>query len=492
MTSTAGTKDASAMKKMHGLRANALGLPSLFAQSLAVISPTMTAVLIIPLAFASAGQGTWLAYAFGTVMLLFVVFCLNQFAKRSAFAGSMYAYTAKGLGPSTGVFSGWTLIWAYYFIAVAGLCGFAVFCAQLLSALGYHGSVHPIIFFAVSAAACWVIAYKDIRVSSILTMVFEAASVACITALAFVILFKHGFSVDTKQLSLGGVNVRGMGLAVVACIFSLVGFEAATTMGAEAKNPRRNLPRAVIASLLITGSFMVFMAYVEVAGTSNYGSAWTSAPLNFLAQAYGVSWFRIPVSIGAMVSFFSLSLSCLNAGSRIMYPMARHGIFSGHLGRAHATNRTPHVAVTVYIALIFALPAFLMIFTNPLTAFGDAGTLAAFGFLVAYYLITVAAPAYLKKLGELSWRNVVLACVAVLCLLVPTIGSFYPQPAWPVNVFPYIFVGWMAVGAGWLFVVNRRRPGILADIEMDLERAPVLIEEDSVEIPETSPQPAMA
>jgi amino acid transporter len=491
MTTSAGTKDASAMKRMHGLRPNALGLPALFAQSLAVISPTMTAVLIIPLAFASAGQGTWLAYAFGTVMLLFVVFCLNQFAKRSAFAGSMYAYTAKGLGPSSGVFSGWTLIWAYFFIAVAGMCGFAVFCAQLLSALGYHGSVHPIIFFAISAVACWVIAYKDIRVSSILTMVLEAASVACITALAFVILFKHGFSVDTKQLSLSGVNVRGMGLAVVACIFSLVGFEAATTMGAEAKNPRRNLPRAVIASLLITGAFMVFMAYVEVSGTSNYGSAWTSAPLNYLAVAYNVSWFRIPVSIGAMVSFFSLSLSCLNAGSRIMYPMARHGIFSGHLGKAHATNRTPHVAVTVYIAMIFALPAFLMIFTNPLTAFGDAGTLAAFGFLVAYYLITVAAPVYLKKLGELSWRNVVLACVAVLCLMVPTIGSFYPQPAWPVNLFPYIFLAWMAAGAGWLFLVNRRQPGILSDIEADLERAPELMGED-VEIPELSPQPVMA
>ena len=491
MTTSAGTKDVSAMKKMHGLRPNALGLPALFAQSLAVISPTMTAVLIIPLAFASAGQGTWLAYAFGTVMLLFVVFCLNQFAKRSAFAGSMYAYTAKGLGPSAGVFSGWTLIWAYFFIAVAGMCGFAVFCAQLLSALGYHGSVHPIVFFAISAVACWVIAYKDIRVSSILTMALEAASVACITALAFVILFKHGFSVDTKQLSLSGVNVRGMGLAVVACIFSLVGFEAATTMGAEAKNPRRNLPRAVIASLLITGAFMVFMAYVEVGGTSNYGSGWTSAPLNYLAVAYNVSWFRIPVSIGAMVSFFSLSLSCLNAGSRIMYPMARHGIFSGHLGKAHATNRTPHVAVTVYIAMIFALPAFLMIFTNPLTAFGDAGTLAAFGFLVAYYLITVAAPVYLKKLGELSWRNVVLACIAVLCLLVPTIGSFYPQPPYPVNLFPYIFLGWMAVGAGWLYFVNRRQPGILSDIEADLERAPELIEED-VEIPEVAPQPVMA
>ena len=322
-------------------------------------------------------------------------------------------------------------------------------------------------------------------------MVLEGASVACITALACVILFKHGFHVDTTQLSLSGVDLRGMGLAVVACIFSLVGFEAATTMGAEAKNPRRNLPRAVIASLLITGAFMVFMAYVEVGGTSNYGAAWTSAPLNFLADAYGVSFFKIPVSIGAMVSFFSLSLSCLNSGSRIMFPMARHGIFSGHLGRAHATNRTPHVAVTVYIAMIFALPAFLMIFTNPLTAFGDAGTLAAFGFLVAYYLITVAAPVYLKRQSLLRPRDVVVAGIAVLCLLVPTIGSFYPMPAWPVNLFPYIFLTWMAVGGTWLFVVNRRQPGILGDIEADLDRAPELIEE-SIEIEEVTPQPAMA
>ena len=490
MTTSADTTTSTT--KMAGLRTNVLGLPSLFAQSVALISPTMTAVLIIPLAFASAGQGTWLAYAFGTVMLLFVVFCLNQFAKRSAFAGSMYAYTAKGLGPRAGVFSGWTLIWSYFFIAVAGMCGFAVFCAQLLSALGYHGSVHPIVFFAISAVACWVIAYKDIRVSTVLTLVLECASVACITALACVILFKHGFHVDTKQLSLSGVNVRGMGLAVVACIFSLVGFEAATTMGSEAKNPRKNLPRAVIASLLITGLFMVFMAYVEVAGTNNYGADWTAAPLNFLAQAYGVSWFRIPVSIGAMVSFFSLSLSCLNSGARIMFPMARHGIFSGHLGRAHATNRTPHVAVTVYIGMIFALPAFLMIFTNPLTAFGDAGTLAAFGFLVAYYLITVAAPVYLKKIGQLRPRYVVLACIALVCLMVPTIGSFYPMPAWPVDLFPYIYLSWMVVGGAWMFLRSRRQPTLFADIEADLERVPEPAQEEEIVVPELTPQPAMA
>ena len=493
MTTSAGTRDVSAMQKMHGLRTNVLGFPALFAQSVALISPTMTAVLIIPLAFASAGEGTWLAYAFGTVMLLFVVFCLNQFAKRSSFAGSMYAYTAKGLGPSAGVFSGWTLIWAYYFIAVAGLCGFAVFCAQLLSALGYNGSVHPIIFFAISAAACWLVAYKDIRVSSILTLVFEGASVACITALAFVILFKHGFKVDTQPTQ--AERRRRAGHGPGRCRLHLLAGRVR-----ECHDPRRRGEEPT--PQRSAGGDRQPHHHGLVHGVHGLrGGGRDQQPRQRLDErparstwrsSTACSFFKIPICIGAMVSFFSLSLSCLNGGSRIMYPMARHGIFSGHLGRAHATNRTPHVAVTVYIAMIFALPAFLMIFTNPLTAFGDAGTLAAFGFLVAYYLITVAAPAYLRKLGELRPRNVVLASIAVLCLLVPTIGSFYPMPAWPVNLFPYIYLGYMAIGGSWLFIVNRRRPGILADIEADLERAPELIAEEGVEIGEIAPQPAMA
>ncbi|MCU1608756.1 MAG: amino acid permease, partial [Pseudonocardiales bacterium] len=56
-------------------------------------------------------------------------------------------------------------------------------------------------------------------------------------------------------------------------------------------------------------------------------------------------------------------------------------------------------------------------------------------------------------------------------LLVPTVGSFYPLPAYPVYLFPYIFLAYMVVGAGWLFVASRRRRGILREIETDLEAA---------------------
>src|SRR5580692_9715662 len=186
-TRQTATAPASSRFEDHHLKSRALGLPTVMAQSVALISPTMTAVLIIPLCFADSGQGTWLAYAFGTLMLLFVVLGLNQFAKRSALPGSMYGYTAKGLGPKAGVMSGWSLIWCYLFIGVAGLTGFSIFAAQLVSAMGIRTTVPPVFFFCLSAAICWFVAYKDIKISSLLTLLFEAVSVACILSLGAVI-----------------------------------------------------------------------------------------------------------------------------------------------------------------------------------------------------------------------------------------------------------------------------------------------------------------
>jgi len=174
-----------------------------------------------------------------------------------------------------------------------------------------------------------------------------------------------------------------------------------------------------------------------------------------------------------MVSFFSLSLSCLNAGARIIFPMGRHRVLPEESGRAHPVHSTPYVAITAYVAVMFTIPALLQIWTNPLTTFNDAGTLAAFGFLTAYFLIAIAAPVYLRKIGELKARNVVIAVVGFLCLLVPTIGSFHPAPPWPVNLYPYLFLGYMAVGGVWLFIRAKRQPGILGEIEEDLEQAPV-------------------
>jgi amino acid transporter len=466
------TTEPSARSAGPSLRTNALGFPQLLAQSVALISPTMTAVLIIPLAFSIAGNATWFAYAFATVMLLFTVIALNQFAKRSTTTGSMYAYVAKGLGAASGVMTGWALVWCYLFIGTAGLCGFTLMSEQFLQGIGLQGTVTPFLLFIVSAGIGFTIAYKDVRLSAVLTLVLEGLSVACILALSFFILFKHGSPIDSSQIDLKGFSLKGLDFAVVVCIFSLVGFEAASTMGGEARSPLKNVPRAVIWSLIITGLFMVVMCYVETLGAkhSHLNLATLGAPLQTLAGAYHVSFFKVPVSLGGMVSFFALTLSCVNSGSRILLPLAKHGFVHKKLHGTHSTNLTPHACIALYYGVLIA-EVFVWhgLGGSVLTMFGDAGTLAATGFLFSYFMIVVAAPVYLKKLGELKQSHIAVAVAGFILLMVPLVGLFYPLPPFPVDIFPAIFAAYMLAGGGWLFVLNRRVPGTLGQIELSLE-----------------------
>src|SRR5882757_10471868 len=131
------------------LRPNSLNFVELLAQAVALISPTMTAALIIPVMYSNTGNWSWISYALGTVMLLFVSLNLNQFARRSTCAGSMYAYICHGLGLTTGGIGGWSLIWAYLGISMAGVTGFSIFAGKLLAMAGI--AVPPILLFALCA-----------------------------------------------------------------------------------------------------------------------------------------------------------------------------------------------------------------------------------------------------------------------------------------------------------------------------------------------------
>ena len=156
------------------LRANCLNFTEVTAMAIALISPTMTAALIVPLMYGTAGSASWLAYLFGTVMLLLVALNLNQFARRSSSAGSMYAYTVMGLGTTAGNVSGWCLVWAYLFIGTAGMTGFTIFANTLLGMAGV--SLPEPLLFAICAGSCWYLAYRDIQLSSVLMLILEAIS----------------------------------------------------------------------------------------------------------------------------------------------------------------------------------------------------------------------------------------------------------------------------------------------------------------------------
>jgi len=439
------------------LKKDALGPLELLAQGIALISPTMTAALIVPLMFATTGNWSWLSYGLGTVMLLLVAINLNQFASRFAGSGSMYQYICKGLGNVTGGLGGWALIWSYLGISIAGATGFTIFAQTLLTMVGVNCPAIPLFVLCVGVSGFC--AWKNVALSAKVMLVLEGVSMALITLLCLIALGFHGFTVDKVQFAPSTFSVSSLGLGVVVAVFSLVGFESATAFGDEARNPLKSIPTAVLLSLIISGVFFVFVTYVEVLAT--HGNTPTldalSAPLNTIAGLVHMPWLAAPLSACAMMSFFALNLSCLNAGSRVIYIMGQQGLFPKFTADTHHVNETPHVAVLIMGALSFGLPTFCALKGMAVgDMFNDAGTMAAFGFIVAYILVTIAAPLYVKSLGQLKPMHMLIAAASLILLLVPTIGSVYPVPAAPVRYFPYMFAAYFVIGGVWIGVQNQR------------------------------------
>ena len=444
------------MSKDTKLRPHCLNFIELLAQNMALISPTMTAALIVPLMFSNAGNQGWIAFAVGTVMLLFVALNLNQFAKRSTNSGSMYSYTYAGLGFVGGGLCGWCLLWAYLFIGLAGTTGFTIFAATLLGMM--HVSLPPVVLFAVCLGVSFLLAFKDIKISTLISLGLEGFSVAFILLLCVIVLGKHNFAPDPQQFTLKGLTLSSLGLGIVVAVFSGVGFESSTAFGEEAVNPLKTIPRSIIWSLIVTGLFFILVCYTETLGVRGYKDTLDKldAPLNTLAGMYNVPWMIPIVSAGAMFSFYALASSCMNAGARVMYAMGRHGIVSGNTSSAHAKHGTPHIALGTMTAIMFTVVLFCkyVVKWEVLDIFNNAGTMGAFGFLGAYFLISLAAPFYLKKRGELRAKDVLFCLAALGLMVIPAVGSVYPVPPAPGNYFPYIFLGYLACGGIRVGIMN--------------------------------------
>jgi len=180
---------------------------------------------------------------------------------------------------------------------------------------------------------------------------------------------------------LGLHNFNWMFVQATVAILILVGFESCTALGGEAKNPKRDIPIAVITSLLVQGAFCYLFEYFATnyslsSGYTMQSASGSAAPIGDLMVMFGDAILgaghgRTFVLIEALTVFLALigtTLSCINTGARITYAMGKDDEVPEHFGFLHEKNLSPHRAIwtLAIVSAIFGCLALAMVF-------GDAG-----------------------------------------------------------------------------------------------------------------------
>jgi amino acid transporter len=442
-----------------GLRRNVLSPIETLAQSISAIAPSTTPPVTIPLVFALAGQGAGFAYLIAMGLMVLVGLCIAAFARESSSPGSLYIYTRNSLPPVFSALTAWALFFAYVTTASAVIGGFVSYTFIFLGRFGPH--VPSILPAAFAAGAAIFVGYRDVKISARLMLYIEAASVFLISIVIAILLARHGLHLDRAQLRPHSMSFRGIGLGVMLAIFSFVGFESATTLGSEAREPLRNIPRAVIRSALLAGVFFVLCCYGEVLGfhASPTSLGDSTAPLRFLSTQAGVPILGTIIDAGVLVSMFAATLACVIAGSRVLLLMAHHGLAPRGLTHTHARNETPGLASVIAGALAFLPVAALTLHGTPgADILGWMGTLAVYGFLTAYGMVAVALFAHLRRAGRLTFATTLLTVSAALAMLLAMASNVYPNtPPAPLLYFPFLYAAYLLAALTWFGISNRRR-----------------------------------
>ena len=449
----------------YGLRREILSPMETLAQSVSTMAPTTTPVATIPLVCALAGNGTWLAYVLATIAILLVALCIARFARLSASPGSLYTYATMILPPWLGAAVAWSLLLAYVATGASVIGGFYLYANLLLRDATGHVVSTVLLAILVTSVSIW-IAYRDVKISARLMLWIEALSVTVIVVVVGLLLIKHGWHVDQDELHLRKMSGSGLRLGLVLALFSFVGFESATTLGSEARNPLQTIPRAVIQSALLAGAFFTVCSYAEVLGFHAAGQdlGQSEAPMHVLAQVAGIPVLGLLIDIGALVSLFAGTLACITAAARVLMLMARNGLAHRWFGDAHAKNYTPGRAVIITgIAGVLPVAILAARGASGLDVYGWMGALATYGFIVAYALVCLALPSYLRNHGISDVGAKVVPWLAGLAMLFALVGNLYPAQEGPYGKLPYIYLVYVSAGLVWFFLRSRgKQPGLAA------------------------------
>jgi len=429
-----------------------LSLPEAIGLSVSVICPTVTAAFNITLVVQAAGAAAPLAFAIGTVAMVLVALSFMAFTHRVAHAGSAYAYISHTFGSRAGFIAGWSLLLTYVGFATGQAALVGSFTATALKGVSIDIGASWIAIGGGAMLVAWWLAFRDMRLAGRLMLGLEAAAMAGILVLCISILVQvhpgTRESAASFQPSADFGGWSGLGFGMVFCILSFGGFEGAATLGEETHNPRRNIPIALLFTVIASGLFFTFVAYCEVIGFGSDGIkalGKSEAPLNDLALRFASPRLAIALDIAAAASCFSGMLGPLAAAGRVLFALGRGGL-APRLGAVHPVHGTPAPAVALSAMLVIVPFLLCAPFVGAGNYYSYSSTIGVLALIGVYISVGAAETVEAWREHRLLW-SATCALGPVLLLWV-LYRNVYPVPDFPNNLWPYAVLAWVVASWG--------------------------------------------
>ena len=390
--------DHSLKRALGALNLTALGIGAIIGTGIFVLTGTVAAV--------NAGPAVVLSFTIAGVASIFAALCYSEFASLVPMAGSAYTYGYATLGELFAWIIGWDLVLEYALGAVTVAIGWSGYVVSFLKDIGL---VVPAEFSAatgtdvVTAGGAHVTALFNLPAIIIIALVTwllvvgikESANfnnIIVLVKVAVVLLFIvfavkaihpanwHPFmppATDNTGQHFGWSGVMA-GAGVV--FFAYIGFDAVSTAAQEAKNPQRDMPIGIIASLLICTVLYIIVSGIAT-GVMSYTELNVPDPIAVVADKAGLGWMSTLIKLGAIAGLSSVILVMLLGQSRVFWSMSKDGLLWPFVNKIHPKYQTPYITSIITGVGVAVFSAILTV--------REAASLVSIGTLLAFVIVSI-------------------------------------------------------------------------------------------------------
>jgi APA family basic amino acid/polyamine antiporter len=412
-----------------------------------------------------AGPAIVLSFILAGAACGFAGLCYAEFASMIPVAGSAYTYAYATMGELLAWIIGWDLILEYSLGAATVAVGWSGYVVSFLTDLGINFPLEwanpsgvdilvngqvvgqgifniPAFVISLLVTALLVVGIKESASANAAIVIIKVSVVLLFIAFGAAYVNSDNWSpfIPESTGTFGEFGWSGIVRGAAVVFFAYIGFDAVSVAAQEAKNPQKDMPTGILASLAICTALYIAVSLV-LTGIVSYSSLNVPDPIAVGINATGLNWLKPFIKMGAIAGLSSVILVMIMAQPRIFYAMSRDGLLPPVFKKIHPKFRTPHIT-TVVTGLAVAI-------VSGIFPIGTLGHMVSIGTLLAFVIVCLGVLVLRYKQPGLDrpFRTPGMPFVPILGAL----SCLYLMSFLPIETWIRLFI-WLAIGLAIYFL----------------------------------------